>query len=69
MFSLAERDLAKRILDCASGPASFNAEAHKLNQGHVVSVDPLYEFSRQEMTTLVENARSQIMPQIRANQT
>lgn len=48
MFALGERDLAMRILGCADGPASFNAEMSA--RGHrVVSCDPLYVFSSQEI--------------------
>jgi SAM-dependent methyltransferase len=42
MFSLALPDLlARRIVDVAAGPASFNAEMHTLGR-RVISVDPLY---------------------------
>lgn len=44
MFDLSARDLAGKILDCAAGPASFNAEMHRRGAS-VVSCDPLYEFS------------------------
>jgi hypothetical protein len=43
MFALDERDLRSRILGCADGPASFNAEA-TLRGLQVVSCDPLYRF-------------------------
>jgi hypothetical protein len=44
MFALTDGDLGLRVLGCADGPASFNAEA--TSRGHlVVSADPLYRFS------------------------
>ena len=53
MFALTSDDLRRRILGCADGPASFNAEA--TNQGaSVVSVDPLYAFSAGEIRSRVE---------------
>ena len=43
MFNLTAADCGKRILGCADGPASFNAEMRAA--GHaVVSIDPLYQF-------------------------
>lgn len=56
MFDLTEGDLSSRILDCGGGPATFNAEMH----GHgrnVVSCDPIYEFSREEISRRI-NATS-----------
>ena len=48
MFDLTQEDLSKRILGVGDGPASFNAEMTKL--GHeVVSVDPLYTLTGQEI--------------------
>ena len=45
MFAPTPRDLRGNILDCAAGPANFNAEATAA--GHrVVSSDPLYRLSR-----------------------
>ncbi len=44
MFSLSSRDMAGRILGCADGPASFNAEM-AARGCRVVSVDPLYAFT------------------------
>jgi len=44
MFALSEADLASRILDCAAGPSSFNAEMHRSGR-RVVSCDPTYALS------------------------
>jgi hypothetical protein len=65
MFALTSDDLSGRLLDCAAGPASFNAEATSEGRA-VVSCDPLYDFtadeirSRMEAThdAMVENARA-----------
>ena len=45
MFSLTSSDLKLAILDCAGGPASFNAEMTR--QGRkVISCDPVYQLRR-----------------------
>ncbi|MGE3920228.1 MAG: SAM-dependent methyltransferase [Gammaproteobacteria bacterium] len=41
IFALTEKDCESNILDCYSGPASFNAELTALG-GKVISIDPLY---------------------------
>jgi hypothetical protein len=41
MFVLSDADLGLRILSCADGPASFNAESTRRGTA-VVSMDPLY---------------------------
>jgi hypothetical protein len=64
MFALTPGDLQGKILDCAAGPASFNAELTA--EGHeVTSCDPLYSFAAEEIRAridatfeaLVDNAR------------
>src|SRR5574340_823532 len=53
MFDLTESDLSSRILDCGGGPAGFNAEMHA--RGHnVVSCDPIYEFSGEEISRRID---------------
>jgi hypothetical protein len=48
MFHLTPEVLSGQILDCAAGPASFNTEMTR--QGYqVVSCDPLYQFSAEEI--------------------
>ncbi len=42
MFDLKKDDLKLKILDCAAGPASVNAELTQQG-GEVISCDPLYE--------------------------
>lgn len=60
MFKLNDADLRGKILGCADGPASFNAEMTGL--GHaVVSVDPLYADARADIASRVAIARETIM--------
>lgn len=48
MFALTADDLVGPVLDCGGGPASFNAELTQ--QGYqVVSCDPLYRFTPDEI--------------------
>ena len=48
MFSLTDADLEKKILGCGDGPASFNA-AMRWQGKRVVSIDPLYQFSAEQI--------------------
>jgi len=64
MFALTQEDLRGRILDCASGPASFNAEATEA--GHqVVSCDPLYRFSADAIRRRVEETADTLLANVR----
>jgi hypothetical protein len=67
MFNLTPDDLSKHILGCGDGPASFNAE---LNQqgGNVVSVDPLYQFSQQQIHQRILEVAPQIIAEVSENQ-
>lgn len=54
MFNFRPDDwIGYRVLDCASGPASFNAEANEMGI-HAVSCDPLYMFNLQELLPKAE---------------
>ena len=66
MFSLTDADLEKKILGCGDGPASFNAAMHRRGK-RVVSVDPLYQFSAEEIRARVQEASRTIMEQLEAN--
>ena len=66
MFALTERDLQRRILGCADGPASFNAEATR-GGASVVSTDPLYEFSVEEIRGRIKEVTPQVLEQTRQN--
>lgn len=66
MFALRSVDLAGRILGCADGPASFNAEL-TARGGRVVSVDPLYRFSAEEIQSRIADARERVEANTRQN--
>jgi hypothetical protein len=66
MFALLDADLAKRILGCGDGPASFNAEMIAL--GHrVASIDPIYEFAAEQIERRVRDTDETVISQVRAN--
>ena len=67
MFSLTESDLAGRILGCADGPASFNAEATRRGT-RVVSCDPIYALSTSEIRERITATSQDILEQTRQNQ-
>lgn len=63
MFLLTPEDLNKKILSVGDGPASFNQEMKALGK-NVISVDPIYQFSSEEIKTRIEETRATIMDQI-----
>jgi hypothetical protein len=66
MFALSEVDLQKRILGVGDGPASFNAQATK--QGSkVTSIDPIYQFGKEEILTRFNEVVDNIIEQIKAS--
>jgi SAM-dependent methyltransferase len=66
MFDLSDLDLNQKILGCGDGPASFNAEMAEL--GHsVVSIDPVYQFSTQQIEQRVRETYETIISQVRQN--
>jgi hypothetical protein len=66
MFALTQEQLSFRMLGCADGPASFNAEATEYG-ADVVSVDPLYRFSRLEIQSRIEATYPEVMRQTQQN--
>lgn len=66
MFKLSPSDLSGKILGCGDGPASFNAEATAKGNS-VVSADPIYAFSEEEIAARIEATRTKVMEQTRAN--
>ena len=66
MFALTPADLASRILALADGPASFNAHLTRRN-GRVLSADPLYDFTADQIETRIAAARPLILSQAAAN--
>ena len=66
MFALSDKDLTQRILGCADGPASFNAGL-TTRGGAVVSVDPLYRFSGEEIRSRIDLVFETVLDETRKN--
>jgi SAM-dependent methyltransferase len=64
MFDLSELDLSLRILGCGDGPASFNAEMAQSGR-RVVSADPIYSLSKDQIKDRFEAAYDAIISQCR----
>lgn len=60
MFNLSDRDLGRSILGCGDGPAAFNSELTRRG-GQVVSVDPLYRFSRSEISQRIQTTAAEVV--------
>jgi len=67
MFLLDEVDLKGKILGCGDGPSSFNTEVD-MNDGSVVSIDPLYQFSKKEIMQRIDEVAEEVMTQVRAHE-
>ncbi len=67
MFHLTAEDLEQSILGCGDGPASFNAVMRSKGR-FVASVDPLYQFSADQIRQRIDVAFSTILEQLVANQ-
>ncbi|WP_204136941.1 SAM-dependent methyltransferase [Halomicronema sp. CCY15110] len=66
MFDLSDKDLACRVLGCGDGPAGFNAELARRG-GRVVSIDPIYAFSRTQIRQRISETYETVMAQMRSN--
>jgi len=66
MFSLTENDLRKNVLGCGDGPASFNSELTAAG-GKIISVDPVYQFSAEQVSSRIDEVYHQIMSQMSEN--
>lgn len=66
MFLLSSDDLRKKILGCGDGPACFNAEL-SAKGGNVTSIDPIYQFSPEQIRTRIGEVYPQIMEQVSKN--
>lgn len=65
MFNLSKKDLSKRFLGCGDGPASFNAEM--TTDGYsVVAIDPLYQFTGQQIKHRFEENLEGVLDQVKA---
>ncbi len=66
MFNLSETDLNTKILGCGDGPASFNSEMTGLGYS-VVSIDPIYQFSTEQIRQRVQETYEQVISQVKLN--
>ena len=66
IFTLTGVDLKKSILGCGDGPASFNAEL-SAQGGKVMSVDPTYRFSTEQLQNRISEVYDEVMPQMHLN--
>ena len=66
MFALSDQDLDQRIIGFGDGPASFNAELHATGK-LCLSVDPIYQFSREELEHRFLEVKEEVLAQTRAN--
>lgn len=67
MFHLSTDDLKRRILGVSDGPASFNAVMHQQGRD-MVSVDPLYRFSADQVRQRIQETYDIVLDQVRQNQ-
>ena len=64
MFALSGQDLGKRILGCGDGPAAFNSRLTDRG-GRVISVDPLYRYTADDVRRRVGETFAEVMEQTR----
>lgn len=67
MFMLTDEDLEKRIAGFGDGPASFNVEL-TTKGGTVVSIDPLYRFTKDQIRQRIAETKDIVERKTRANQ-
>ena len=60
MFDLTSDELKLNIVDCGGGPSSFNVEMTKLD-GKVISCDPIYQFTVEEIQNRIQQTYSKII--------
>ena len=66
MFDLTSAEKNLTILDCAAGPSSFNYEMSM--QGYnVISCDPIYQFTRDEIYQRIQAVYQDIIDQVKEN--
>jgi hypothetical protein len=66
MFNLTGKDLGRRILGCADGPASFNVQMAR-NGSRIVSCDPLYQLSADRIEQRIDATYENVIGQTREN--
>jgi len=65
MFALTPDDLVGSILDCAAGPASFNAELSAEGR-KIISCDPLYSLTSGEISARIDASYDTMVANVRA---
>ena len=66
IFSLSNEDLQKKIVGCGDGPSSFNAELTELG-GDVTSIDPIYQFTKEQLSERIDEVAVEVMSMVRKN--
>jgi len=66
MFALSDAELSMKIIGCGDGPASFNAEMTELGYS-VLSIDPLYQFSAEQIKQRVIETYELVIRQVKQN--
>ena len=67
MFQLSKENLQSKILGCGDGPSSFNFEVTKLG-GNITSIDPIYQFTKDEIQQRIDETSSIVSGQLKQNQ-
>jgi hypothetical protein len=67
IFKLTDSDLKGKIISFGDGPASFNSEMTKLGKT-VVSLDPIYQFTKNELKQRIDETKETVIEQMKANQ-
>lgn len=67
MFDLTLAELELKILDCGGGPASFNAEMNQQGYNNVISCDPVYQFSANEIARRIQATYPVIVEGLKAD--
>ena len=67
IFNLTKSDMDKRIISFGDGPASFNCEMNKRGQS-VISIDPIYQFSKEDLRKRIDETKDTVIKQMRENQ-
>jgi len=66
IFDLTDDDFDCRIISFGDGPASFNSEMTRLNR-KVVSIDPIYQFSKDELKQRIVETKETVIGQAKLN--
>lgn len=66
MFQLNDEDMLKTFAGFGDGPACFNYEMTERN-GSVISFDPIYQFSKEDIEKRIEEVRVIVMQQMHEN--